>query len=97
VWRCGFQSATLQARASPGEDLCFPVMIYSTRYEHFPAHLSCVHIALFKDVKNAAELRSRIVQAATLVGTSGDAAREMVNFAFVDARLVRIVTALERR
>jgi EKC/KEOPS complex subunit CGI121/TPRKB len=55
-------------------------------YPHFN---STVHVALFKHVTNAANLRSRIVRASTIEGTEGDLEREAVNFAFVDARLVR--------
>jgi EKC/KEOPS complex subunit CGI121/TPRKB len=55
-------------------------------YPHFG---STVHVALFKHVTNAARLRARIVRASTLEGTEGDVEREAVNFAFVDARLVR--------
>ena len=60
----------------------------SYTYDHLPSHLSTVHIALFTSVTNAAELRARIVQAATQSGEEGERAREEVNFAFVDARLV---------
>jgi EKC/KEOPS complex subunit CGI121/TPRKB len=55
-------------------------------YPHFGA---TVHVALFKHVVNAARLRARIVRASTLEGKEGDVEREAVNFAFVDARLVR--------
>ena len=48
-----------------------------------------VHIALFRNVLNSSDLRKRIIAAATLTGEEGDAERERVNFAFVDARLVR--------
>ena len=55
-------------------------------YPHFS---STVQVALFKHVTNAANLRARIVRASTLEGGQGDVEREAVNFAFVDARLVR--------
>ena len=55
-------------------------------YPHFS---STVHVALFLYVTNAAELRARIIRASTLEGVEGEAEREAVNFAFVDARLVR--------
>ena len=61
----------------------------SFHYARFPPHLSDVHIALFTSVQNAPELRRRIVNASTMSGKEGDAERERVNFAFVDARLVR--------
>lgn len=58
-------------------------------YKQFPETHRQVHVALFKNVKNAAQLRTRIVQAATLDGPDGDAERAAVNFAFVEAKLVR--------
>jgi EKC/KEOPS complex subunit CGI121/TPRKB len=63
--------------------------LYSARYAHHPAHLAAVHIAFLTDVKNAAEIRASIVKAATLEGAEGNAAKDAVNFAFVDSRLVR--------
>ncbi len=58
----------------------------SFAYPHFS---SIAHVALFDYVTNAAELRARIVRASILEGDEGDAEREAVNFAFIDARLVR--------
>ncbi|KAI9059004.1 CGI-121-domain-containing protein [Trametes sanguinea] len=58
------------------------------RYSHLPPELSTVHIALFTDVTNSTALRSRIVRASQLEGPDGDAEREAVNFAFIDARLI---------
>jgi EKC/KEOPS complex subunit CGI121/TPRKB len=58
----------------------------SFAYPHFS---STVHVALFIDVTNAAKLKARIVRASTLEGPEGQWEREAVNFAFVDARLVR--------
>jgi len=55
-------------------------------YPHFS---STVHVALFVHVTNSAKLRARIIRASTLDGVEGQAEREAVNFAFVDARLVR--------
>jgi EKC/KEOPS complex subunit CGI121/TPRKB len=57
----------------------------SFAYPHFS---SIAHVALFDRVTNAAELRARIVRASNLKGDEGDAEREAVNFAFIDARLV---------
>ncbi|KAI0301938.1 CGI-121-domain-containing protein [Multifurca ochricompacta] len=54
----------------------------SFAYPHFS---STVHVALFNNVTNAARLRARI----------GDAEREAVNFAFVDARLVTSVLHIQ--
>ena len=61
----------------------------SFRYPHVPDDCAVVHVALFTDVKNSADIRSRIVRASQLEGADGDAEREAVNFAFIDARLVR--------
>jgi len=61
----------------------------SLNFPHFDPKHSQVHIALFRDVTNAASLKSRIVAAATAKGEHGDKEREAVNFAFIDARLVR--------
>jgi EKC/KEOPS complex subunit CGI121/TPRKB len=58
----------------------------SFAYPHFN---STAHVALFKHVTNSANLRSRIVRASTLEGIEGNVERDAVNFAFVDARLVR--------
>ena len=54
-------------------------------YSNFQAK---VHFALFTSVKNSKEIRERIIRASTAEGAEGDAAREAVNFAFVDAKLV---------
>ncbi|KAI0250507.1 CGI-121-domain-containing protein [Lactifluus subvellereus] len=61
-------------------------------YPHFS---STVQVALFKHVTNAANLRARIVRASTLEGREGDAEREAVNFAFIDARLVTSVLHIQ--
>ena len=65
--------------------------MHSFRYSHFPDDCSAVHVALFTNVKNSADTRSRIVRASQLEGPDGETEREAVNFAFVDARLVRPV------
>ncbi|EIM85448.1 CGI-121-domain-containing protein [Stereum hirsutum FP-91666 SS1] len=57
-------------------------------YPHFDHHQSVVHVALFLDVSNAKDLRTRIVNASTLTEDAGDVERETVNFAFIDARLI---------
>ena len=61
----------------------------SYAYTIFPAHLSNIYIALFTGVKNAAEVRSRIIKAANMDGVDGEAERQAVNFAFINAKLVR--------
>jgi EKC/KEOPS complex subunit CGI121/TPRKB len=58
------------------------------QYPQFPAESSTVHIALFTNVTNAAQVRARIVNAAGMTGQEGDDERAAVNFAFVEPRLV---------
>lgn len=60
----------------------------SYHYSQFPPESSTVYIALFTGVQNAAQLRSRLIQAATMVGSEGEVEREAVNFSFIEARLV---------
>lgn len=57
-------------------------------YPQFPAGLSVVYIALYTAVTNVSPLRARIIQAPTIPGSEGDHERDIVNFAFIDARLV---------
>lgn len=64
-------------------------MMLSSRYNFFPLQLSQVHIALFTNVRNAPELRSRLIKASTMEGQEGENEREALNFAFVDAAPVR--------
>ena len=45
-------------------------------------------VCLFTDVKNGAEIRRKIIKAATCQGEEGGPLRDAVNFAFVDAKLV---------
>lgn len=58
-------------------------------YPHLPAEVSTVHIALYSNVLNSKELKERLVTASNLPGPDGDREREVVNYAFVDAKLVR--------
>jgi EKC/KEOPS complex subunit CGI121/TPRKB len=60
---------------------------------HFPHLQASVYAALFRDVKNAASLRTRLIKASTMPGDEGVKEREAVNFAFIDARLVRHIRA----
>ncbi|KAL6304058.1 CGI-121-domain-containing protein [Sparassis latifolia] len=64
-------------------------------YAHFPPELSHVHIALFTNVVNAAQLRARIVEASLAQGPDADAQRAAVNFAFIDASLICSVSHLQ--
>ena len=58
-------------------------------YPQFPPEFGTVHVALFTEVQNAADLKKRLVSASVMPGDKGDVEREAVNYAFVDARLVR--------
>lgn len=62
----------------------------SFHYSQFSQEYSNVHIALFTNVTNATELRNRLVQASTMSGPEGDAERQAVDFAFIDATLVGV-------
>ncbi|PCH41684.1 CGI-121-domain-containing protein [Wolfiporia cocos MD-104 SS10] len=65
------------------------------RYAHLPPDVSHVHVALFTNVANAAQIRARIIKAATAAGPEGELEREAVNFAFIDARLICSVLHLQ--
>ncbi|OSX60740.1 hypothetical protein POSPLADRAFT_1148484 [Postia placenta MAD-698-R-SB12] len=65
------------------------------RYDHFPLDVSCVHVGLFTNVTNAAQLRARLIQASLIQGEAGDVEREAVNFAFVEARLISSILHLQ--
>ena len=58
---------------------------------HVPQDLSVVYTALYTSVTNSAEIRKRIVAAATAEGEAGDRGREAVDFAFIDAKLVSLL------
>ncbi|KAI0773639.1 CGI-121-domain-containing protein [Fomes fomentarius] len=62
--------------------------MHSFRYPHLPPDLSTVHVALFTNLTTSADIRARIVRASQLQGPDGDAEREALNFAFIDARLI---------
>ncbi|CAE6445954.1 unnamed protein product [Rhizoctonia solani] len=72
----------------------------SSHYKFFPPELSRVHVALFTNVQNAPELRSRLIKASTMEGEGGEKEREAVNFAFVDAApitsLLHLQTAIQQ-
>jgi EKC/KEOPS complex subunit CGI121/TPRKB len=59
------------------------------RYEYLPTGLQDVHLCLFEDVRNAAVLRQRLTEASRMQGAAGDAERQAVNFAFLDASRAR--------
>jgi EKC/KEOPS complex subunit CGI121/TPRKB len=56
---------------------------------NYAALNAIIHVALFDNVRNAKMLRSRLVTASTMSGAAGDIEREAVNFAFIEAPLVR--------
>ncbi|KAF7297097.1 hypothetical protein MIND_00942600 [Mycena indigotica] len=61
---------------------------------HLPPELSHIHIALYTNVSNSAVLKKRLIAAASAEGEEGERERDAVNFAFIDARLVRQITSL---
>jgi EKC/KEOPS complex subunit CGI121/TPRKB len=54
----------------------------------FPSSYSSIHIALFKDVKNSASLRKRLVAASTMEGSEGDQERDKLDYAFIEGNMV---------
>lgn len=51
---------------------------------------SSIHLALFHNVTNSAELRKRLVAASTMEGLEGDRERDRLDYAFVEADMVSI-------
>jgi len=58
-------------------------------FPHLYSKHSQVYLSLFRKVSNAADLKARIIAASIADGENGEKERERVNFAFIDARLVR--------
>jgi EKC/KEOPS complex subunit CGI121/TPRKB len=56
---------------------------------NFPREFSLIHLCLFQNVTNSASLRTRLVQAATMNGEKGDEERDVMDFGFVEASMVR--------
>jgi hypothetical protein len=56
---------------------------------NFPREFSSIHLCLFQNVTNSASLRTRLVQAATMEGEKGDEERDVMDFGFVEASMVR--------
>jgi hypothetical protein len=71
-------------------------IMISSHYKFFPSELSHVHVALFTNVQNAPELRSRLIKASTMEGPEGEEERGAVNFAFVDASPVRLLVSYRK-
>jgi EKC/KEOPS complex subunit CGI121/TPRKB len=59
-------------------------------FPHFPSYATPIHIALFNNVSNSSGIRKKLIEASTMEGSEGDAARDKVDFGFVDASLVRL-------
>ncbi|KAG6816906.1 hypothetical protein H0H87_001859 [Tephrocybe sp. NHM501043] len=57
-------------------------------FPQFGGARSVVHTALYTNVTNAADVRRRIIEAATAPGVEGEALRDAVNYAYIDARLI---------
>jgi hypothetical protein len=58
-------------------------------FPQFPSPYSRIHITLFQNVKNSSTIRQRLIKASTLPdNVEGEKAREKVDFAFLEARLV---------
>ncbi|WWC60389.1 uncharacterized protein I303_102961 [Kwoniella dejecticola CBS 10117] len=51
----------------------------------FPSEYSSIHICLFSNVTNSAEIKKRLVQAAITQGEEGDQLRREVDFGFLEA------------
>jgi EKC/KEOPS complex subunit CGI121/TPRKB len=57
--------------------------------DHFPSSVQAVHVAVFHNLRNAPEIRKRLIAAATAQGPEGDLAREEVDFGFIEGNMVR--------
>ena len=57
--------------------------------DHFPPAVQTVHVAVFHNVRNAPEIRKRLIAAATAQGPEGDAARDQLDFGFIEGNMVR--------
>ncbi|ORX35219.1 kinase binding protein CGI-121-domain-containing protein [Kockovaella imperatae] len=58
------------------------------RLSNFPPGYSTVHIALFRNVVNAPDIRKKLILASTMGGDDGERARQAVDFGFIEARLL---------
>lgn len=64
------------------------IIMESYHLSQFPVDHSSVHLAFFKNVTNSADLRKRLVAAATMEGEEGDKERDLLDYAFVEANMV---------
>ena len=60
------------------------------RLPNFPPTFSTIHIALFRNVRNAPDIRKKLIVASTMEGEGGDKARREVDFGFIEGRLVSV-------
>lgn len=59
----------------------------------YPPELREITLALWHTNKEtASRLRTRLIQASTTEGADGDAERKRLDFAFLDGKMVRVVT-----
>lgn len=56
----------------------------------FPSPVQTVHVAVFHNLQNAAEIRKRLIAAATTQGEEGDRLRAEVDYGFLEGNLVRL-------
>ncbi len=54
----------------------------------FPPATSAIHLALFNNITNAAELRTKLITAATTEGAKGDKLKKEVDFSLIDGSMV---------
>jgi hypothetical protein len=89
VYRCRYNSILELfsiALASPIDPSA--IIMESYHLSQFPVDHSSVHLAFYKNVTNSADLRKRLVAAATMEGEEGDRERDLLDYAFVEANMV---------
>lgn len=82
------RNSFIHQKTLKASDTIFTMETYA--YPAFPQQYSNIHIALFKNVTNAPQIRKRLIEASQMTGPEGDKAREEVDFGFVEANLVRL-------
>jgi EKC/KEOPS complex subunit CGI121/TPRKB len=63
----------------------------SYTFAQYPSPWTTVHLALFQNIRNAAEIRQKLIAAATMPGEEGERARKEVEFGFIDASMVSLI------
>lgn len=56
----------------------------------FPSEYGTVHIAYFSGVRNASEIRKRLIKVSQMEGEEGDTERAKVDFGFVEGKMVSL-------